>query len=57
MKVQLTDAQADGEACIGCGKEGRAEDNQIVGTGDTGAQVWACIGGCTVLTTLFGGRR
>ena len=50
-----TDQQADGQACLGCGKPGLAEDNVPVGTGDTGATVWTCHGGCTALVTLFGG--
>lgn len=53
--VELAPAQADGLACISCSAPGLAADNVEVGTGDTGAPVWACPGGCVVVATLGGG--
>lgn len=50
--MTLTDAQADGHACVACGEPGRAEDNIQVGSGDTGAPIWACPGRCVLMAGL-----
>jgi hypothetical protein len=50
--MDLTEDQENGLACVSCGRQGRAEEGQIVGTvHDTGVQVWACYGGCTVVAS------
>jgi hypothetical protein len=46
--MMLTEAQADGRACVSCGGDREA----MVPVGrltETGVQVFACIGGCALL--------
>jgi hypothetical protein len=49
--MTLTDAQAEGRACIACAKPGDASEGQRVGTVD-GTPVWACFGGCVVIAQM-----
>lgn len=43
--MELTEQQANGEACVVCHRPGCVEDNVQVGICD-GTPIWACPGGC-----------
>lgn len=49
--LNLSEAQADGRACVWCGAEPRVMVS--VGRSDTGAQVFACAGGCARLADVL----
>jgi hypothetical protein len=53
--MTLTEAQADGRACVMCSGEQAAMTP--VGRSETGSQVFACLGACTAAATFLLGAR
>jgi hypothetical protein len=49
--MDLSDEQAEGRACVSCGKPGNLDDGQKVGTCE-GHVIWACHGGCVIIATM-----
>jgi hypothetical protein len=52
----LTEAQADGLACVECGADlaTAGVSSYPVGVSETGSQVFACFGECSALTIVRG---
>lgn len=52
--MNLTDDQAEGRACIACGKPGDLADGPEYVGSVGGVPVWACLGGCQLIARMGG---